>query len=157
MCLGKDLLASARSQGRMLLTPELMGEEEGAPVNSLRVIRRTIPSTLQYSIFGEFEGPFVQTAHLNLHLRTKRPSHIHKKGPRQLLGNFIKHSICSQSLTACETKTASCEQILRNSARKQTIKKAQLFVGDGENNQNRWILWMQNQCQKMLIKMHGNP
>lgn len=58
MCLEKDLLASTRSQERMLLTHELVGEEEGAPVNSLRVNRGTKHSTLQCLILGESERPF---------------------------------------------------------------------------------------------------
>lgn len=55
--LEKNLLASTRMQRRMLLISGLVGEEEGAPVNSLRVNRRTIPCTLQYIILGESEGP----------------------------------------------------------------------------------------------------
>lgn len=55
--LEKNLLASTRRQRTMLLIPGLLGEQEGAPVNSLRV-NRTIPSTLQYIILGESEGPF---------------------------------------------------------------------------------------------------
>lgn len=54
--LEKNLLPSARRQRRMLLIPELVGEKKGAPVNSLRVNRRTITCTLQCIILGEFEG-----------------------------------------------------------------------------------------------------
>lgn len=142
--LEKNLLPSARRQRRMWLIPELLGEKKGAPVNSLRVNRRTITCTLQCIILGEFEGCHWLQRHFlrkdallgvdSLSWFTcenkKSSSTCQKKSQTQNSYQFYKKFLLALSPSLPIRKRASCAFRGVEEFYNKTNKRAQLFVGE---------------------------